>query len=123
MMNRLKTGVLIVLVLLGTSAGVAKILKVPEELAFFQAVGLGELIVLLFGTVQLVGAILLIFRRTRLAGALVSAVTYLGSAIMIFVSGAIGFGTISLLPILMSGWIGWDSAKGDPCGDEDRLVS
>ena len=122
-MNKLKAAVLIVLVLLGTSAGVAKILKVPEELAFFQTVGLGESIVLLFGIVQLIGAILLVFRRTRLAGALVSAGTYLASAIMIFASGAIGFGTISLLPILMSGWITWDSAKGESCGDKDLTVS
>jgi len=121
-MNKLKAAVLIVLILLGISAGVAKILKMPEELAFFQAVGLGESIVLLFGIVQLVGGILLIFRRTRFAGALVSTSTYLASAIMIFVSGAISFGAISMLPVFMSGWIAWDSSKGDSHEDENRTV-
>lgn len=110
-MNKLKLTVLLILILLGTSAGIVKIIKMPQELEFFQAAGLGELSLVLFGIAQLIGGVLLIFRRSRLVGAILSAVAFLTSAIMILVTGAFGFGVIALLPAIMSGWIIWDNAK------------
>jgi hypothetical protein len=32
-------------------------------------------------------------------------------AIKVFVTGALGFGTVSLLPALISGWVIWDTAR------------
>lgn len=110
-MNKLKFAILSILILLGAAAGLVKIIRMPQELEFFQAVGLSELSLVLFGVAQLSGGVLLIFRRSRLAGAVISAIMFLASAIMVCVTGALGFGAISLLPALMSGWIFWDTAR------------
>jgi hypothetical protein len=104
-MNKLKLAALLILILLGTSAGIVKIIKMPQELEFFQAIGLSEMSLVLFGAAQLIGGVLLVFQRSRLIGALMSAVTFSASAVMVFSTGAFGFGAVSLLPVLMSGWI------------------
>jgi len=108
-MNKLKVTILVLLVLLGASAGVAKVMRMPQELTFFHALGLGESALVLFGVAQIVGSALLIFGRTRLPGAIVLAASFMASAMMIFVTGAVGFGLFSLLPVAMSGWLIWDS--------------
>jgi hypothetical protein len=105
--------VLVILIFLGASAGIVKIMKMPQELDFFQAVGLNEFFLVVFGFVQLLGGVLLIFRRSRLLGALISTATFLASAAMLLATGAFGFGAISLLPAIMSGWIMWDNLQDD----------
>ncbi len=110
-MNKLKFAILSILILLGVAAGFVKIIRMPQELDFFQAVGLSEWSLVLFGVAQLCGGVLLIFRRSRLAGAVISAIMFLASAIMVFITGELGFGAVSMLPALMSGWIFWDTAR------------
>lgn len=110
-MNKVKSAALLILVLLGASAGAVKIIKMPQELEFFESVGMNELSLVFFGIAQLSGSVLLIFRRSRLLGLLVSALAFLASAIMIFSTGALGFGALSLLPALMSGWLVWDNMR------------
>ena len=110
-MNKLKFAILSILIFLGAAAGLVKIIRMPQELEFFQAVGLSELSLVLFGVAQFCGGVLLIFRRSRLAGAAISAIMFLASAIMVFITGELGFGAISLLPALMSGWVIWDTAR------------
>ena len=100
-MKQLKIIVVVLLALLGAAAGVAKMLQTPQELAFFQQLGLGGMVVVGFGLVQLAGAVLLVPSRTRLAGALVSDLTFTLSAVMIFMSGAIGFGVVALVPVVL----------------------
>ena len=110
-MKKLKFAILSILILLGIAAGFVKIIRMPQELDFFQAVGLSELSLVLFGVAQFCGGVLLVFRRSRLAGAAISAIVFLASAIMVFITGAYGFGAVSLLPAMMSGWIFWDTAR------------
>ena len=110
-MHRLRIAVLLILILLGVAAGVVKIMKMPQELEFFQAVGLSEMSLVLFGAAQVCGAVLLVFRRGRLGGAAVSTIMFSASAIMVFITGALGFGAVSLLPALISAWVIWDTAR------------
>jgi hypothetical protein len=42
-MNKLKFAIRSILILLGAAAGLVKIIRMPQELEFFQAVGLSEL--------------------------------------------------------------------------------
>lgn len=104
-------GILFILILLGVTAGLAKIMKMPQELEFFRAVGLSELSLVLFGAAQVCGAVLLVFRRSRLGGAVISTIMFSASAIMVFITGALGFGAVSLLPALISAWVIWDTAR------------
>ncbi|MDH3275383.1 MAG: hypothetical protein OEM64_01020 [Gammaproteobacteria bacterium] len=110
-MHRLRFAVLLILILLGVAAGLAKIMKMPQELEFFRAVGLAELSLVLFGAAQVCGAVLLVFRRSRLGGAVISMIMFSASAIMVFITGALGFGAVSLLPALLSAWIIWNTAR------------
>lgn len=93
---------LVLVVLLSITAAVPKLLRVPQEVTFFESVGLAGSAVLMFGFVQLAGGILLVFSRARLWGAGVVAVTFLASAIMVFLSGNTAFGLVSILPVLMA---------------------
>lgn len=101
-MKIIKIVILILLVGLGVSAGLAKIMLIPEEMVFFKAVGFSEIILVLFGIVQLIGSILLIPKKTRKVGAYIIIATFLMSTILIFISGKIAFGLFSTLPILLT---------------------
>lgn len=91
--------------LLSIAAGLAKVMLVPQELAFLQGFGLNEILVRVFGAVQLCGGVLLLPKKTRLIGAVLVAAGLLTSAVLIFVNGDIIFGEISLVPVLLTGVI------------------
>lgn len=110
-MKILKRVVLVVLILLGITAGAAKIMQMPQEMEFFQDAGFSETQIILFSVAQLAAGILLVFQKMRMSGAIIMAVTLGISTVLIFVSGKIAFGFFSVLPILMAGIIIKDSAK------------
>lgn len=93
---------LVLLTLLSIYSGIAKISLLPNEMEFFQGAGFTENILILYGAAQLLGGLLLIFRKTRLEGAIVMIATFAISTVIIFKAGNIGFGFISILPILMA---------------------
>jgi hypothetical protein len=93
---------LVVLVLLSLSSGVTKILLMPQEVEFFGGGGFSSTWIVVYGAAQLVGGILLILAKTRLWGGAVMVFTFGVSTILIFLSGKIGFGLFSLLPVVMS---------------------
>jgi hypothetical protein len=111
-MNRLKTLIWILLALLGVAAGVAKMLQAPQEMAFFHdQLGFNAEAIMAFGLLQLVAGIMLVFTKTRLVGAALLGVTLLLSSIVIFMAGQIGFGVVSLLPVLMADLVVWFEIK------------
>lgn len=87
---------------LSAAAGIPKILQMPQELEFLQFIGFSEIAVSLLGIFQLAGGVLLLFRKTRLSGAILATAALLISSIAIFFSGNIPFGVISLLPVAIS---------------------
>ena len=100
-MKIFQTVILVLLILLSFSAGIAKVLQVPDDVKFFQNAGLNLNLLMLLGVFQLASGILLIFQKTRIWGAIVLAVTLLISTIVIFINGQMLFGIISLLPIIL----------------------
>jgi len=97
------------LVLLGGAAGFAKVTQAPPEMAFFAGLGLGAMMVVVFGVVQIAGALSLIFKKTRFIGAILLDVTFSLSIVMILMTGQIGFALISVVPVLMAGWVIYDT--------------
>lgn len=88
---------------LALSSGIAKILQLDREMQFFaETMGMSELTIVVLGSVQLLAGILLMLRTTRLAGAAILLVTFVGSTALIFMSGEISFGLLSLLAIAMA---------------------
>lgn len=101
-MKLFKAIILTVLVLMSLAAGAAKLFQMPQEVQFFQAFGLGTVSLVIMGAIQVTGGVLAAFSRTRLAGSILMAVTFLVSAIMIFSSGQTVFAIVSLLPVLLA---------------------
>ena len=90
-MQRLKLTNLVLLVILAIASAMAKILKLPDELLFFQQAGFNELSLVSFGVIQLVSGLAMTFNKFRASTAIVLALTFLVSTIMIFMAGKIGF--------------------------------
>jgi hypothetical protein len=101
MMKIFRIALIAVIAILGLSAGTAKVLLLPAELEFFSKAGLGETMLSLLGIIQLLGAILFVFLKTRKAGAYILALTFLLSSMVIFGVGDMVFGLLSLLPIAL----------------------
>jgi uncharacterized membrane protein YphA (DoxX/SURF4 family) len=87
---------------LSAAAGLPKVGRIPQEVQFFAESGLGTVALVVFGALQLVGGAMMISRRSRPYGAVVAAVMFLGSALMLLLRGQVGFGLISLLPVVMA---------------------
>lgn len=88
--------------LLSVAAGIPKIMQMPQELGFLSSIGLSGVGVSVLGVVQLLGGIMLLWSRTRLAGAVLAGLALLVSSIAIFGSGDPTFGLISLLPFIVA---------------------
>ena len=101
-MNILRKINLVLVTVLGIAAGIPKIMRMPNEVEFFETAGLGADLVVVFGLLQLAGGLLLVSQKTRIWGASVVAVMFLGSAVMLLVTGEIAFGFVSVLPGLMA---------------------
>ena len=87
---------------LSLAAAIPKLARLPSEVEFFSSVGLGKGALVMFGALQLAGGVLLVFRRTRLWGSAIAALAFVGSAAMLFSTGQILFGAVSLLPACMA---------------------
>lgn len=111
-MQKLKTLNWILLALLGVAAGVSKIMQIPQEMAFFQGeMGYSSELIVAFGAFQLLGGLLIVFKKTRLAGALLLGLTLFLSCIVVFMSGKVLFGLVSAIPVIMADIAAWLELK------------
>lgn len=97
--------ILVVLVFLAVSSGLAKILLVPRDVEFFGQYGFSEPILVAYGLLQVAGAALLAIPNTRIIGAILVALTFLLSAIVLFVSGNIPVALVTLVFTALLGFI------------------
>ncbi len=104
-MKLFQTIVLIVLILLSLSAGAVKIMEMPQEVAFFAQAGLSATSLMILGVVQIAGGSLAIFQKTRRPGVTLVGAGFLVSSIVIFMTGNIGFGVFSLLPVILAAYL------------------
>ena len=110
-MKILQTILLVVLALMSAAAGAAKVFQAPQETAFFESAGLAAFWLLPLGVLQIAGALAAIPHQTRRIGMALVAAGFLVSAIIIFMTGNLGFGLISLLPVLLAAAIGVYAGK------------
>ena len=92
-----------IVALLSIAAGLAKIMQNPQEMAFLQSVGLSTAVIIVFGTVQVLGGVLLVPPRTRMFGAVLVTFAFFVSVVLIFLSGNVQFALVSLLPVILGG--------------------
>lgn len=95
--------ILVILILLAVSSGITKILLMQQDVEFFGKYGFSNPILVTFGLIQLIGGLLLVFSRTRFVGAVVVAITFLVSLVVILMEGNIPVGIATVIATLLLG--------------------
>ena len=103
-MTYLKFAVFFILAALGLAAGAAKMMQMPQEVAFFAASGLSTAPLVVFGAAQLIGGIFMIFRSYRFWGALILALTFAFSTAMLYRHGTAAMTLVSALSVVVALW-------------------
>jgi hypothetical protein len=96
---------LAVLVLLAISSGLTKILLMPQDVEFFGRYGFSNPMLIAYGLVQFIGGALLAVPKSRVIGALLVAVTFLISAVVLLLSGNIPIALLTLVFTALLGFI------------------
>lgn len=106
----MKIAVTIVAVLTGLlslAAGGAKIALVPQEVVFLSQFGFVKENTVAFGIVQVVGGLLMLAPKTRFFGALVAGAGFALSVALLLAAGNAAFAGVSLVPVLLSGFVAY----------------
>ncbi len=103
--------VLAILVFLAISAGITKILLLQQDVEFFGKYGFSNPILIAYGVIQLIGGVLLVLPKTRIMGAVLIAITFLISAVVLVMDGNIPVAIITVICILFLGVVAKSSPK------------
>lgn len=104
-MKLFRTIILVILIAMSLAAGAAKVFQMPQEVQFFAQAGLSVPLLMGLGALQIVGGALSAFPKFRIPGALLMGAGFLVSAIIILITGNLGFAAMSLLPVFFAGFI------------------
>ena len=97
------TLVLVLLTLLSILSGVTKIALMPEDVEFFGRYGFSNPVLIAFGATQLIGGVLMPFRKTRFVGAAIVAITFLVSLVLLLVDGNMPVSILTAVATLLLG--------------------
>jgi hypothetical protein len=107
------TIVLVILTFLAISSGTAKVLLMARDVEFFSQYGFSNMILMLYGAVQLIGGFLLPFGKTRFVGAAIVASTFLVSLVVLTMDGNMLFSIVTMAVILLLGTVMMQSWRTD----------
>jgi uncharacterized membrane protein YphA (DoxX/SURF4 family) len=97
--------ILLVLVLLAISFGITKIVLMPQDVEFFGSYGFTKPILIAYGITQLIGGIMLAVPISRIIGAIIVAATFINSAVVLVIAGKYAVTFITLICVLLLGFI------------------
>ena len=106
--------IIAIVALLSIAAGLAKVMQTQQEMEFLQSFGLSSALIVAFGLVQISGGVLLVPGKTRILGAVLAALAFVVSTVLIFVGGNLVFGLVSMLPIALACVIIYQTARTTP---------
>ena len=115
-MKIVSTIVLLLLMFLAISAGVAKLGLMQQDVDFFGKYGFSNPMLIAFGVAQLIGGIFLAFRKTRFWGAAIVAVTFLISLVLLLIEGNVAVSIVTLVAIVLLGVVmkqSWHAASSE----------
>lgn len=101
-MKIVRTVLLVLLILLSIATGMVKVFGFEEDIEIFANMGFSFTATVIFGIIQVIGGILLIFPQTRKYGAWVMIVTFIIATTALFFSAITGFGVVSILFIMLA---------------------
>jgi len=100
-MKAVSTIILLVLIFLAVSSGVTKVTLMQQDVEFFGKYGFSNPNLIVFGLVQIIGGVLLVFKKTRFVGAAVVATTFLISLAMLLMDGNIPVSIATVIATLL----------------------
>jgi len=104
-MNILFKVILGILVFLAVSSGVTKIMLMPQDVVFFGKYGFTHVILMAYGATQFIGGIMMIIRKTRFLGAVIVAITFLISAVVLVMEENILFTIVTFVAVALLGLV------------------
>ena len=107
------TIVLAILTFLAISSGTAKVLLMARDVEFFSQFGFSNMMLMLYGAVQLIGGFLLPFSKTRFVGASIVASTFIVSLVVLTMDGNMLFSIVTMAIILLLGMVMMQSWKDE----------
>jgi len=99
------TLIVVVLIFLAVFSGIAKIVLFHEDVEFFSRYGFSSSMLMAFGAAQVLGGVLLPFRKTRFLGAAVVAVTFLVSFVLLLMDGKVSMSIVAAVATLLLGLV------------------
>ena len=107
------TIILVILTFLAVSSGITKVLLMQREVDFFGQYGFSNMLLFIYGTVQLIGGFSLLFSKTRFVGAAIVAITFLISLVVLLKDGNIPVSMVTVVMTLLLGVVmkrSWETA-------------
>ena len=108
------TIILVILTFLAISAGITKVMLMQRDVDFFGRYGFSDLILVVYGTAQLIGGVLIPFNKTRFVGAAIVAITFLVSLVVLLMDGNIPVSIVTIIMMLLLGVVMKQSWKTAP---------
>lgn len=102
-MKIVTTIILLVLILLAVSSGATKVALMQQDVEFFGKYGFTNPILIAYGLVQLIGGVLMVFKKTRFVGAAIVAITFLISLAVLLLEGNLPVSIVTIVATLMLG--------------------
>lgn len=102
-MKIVSTIILVVLILLAVSSGITKVALMQQDVDFFGKYGFSNPILIAYGLVQVIGGVLMAFRRTRFVGAATVAITFLISLVVLLMEGDLPVSIVTVVATLLLG--------------------
>jgi hypothetical protein len=85
------------LVFLAVSSGLTKVTLMPQDVEFFGAYGFTDPILIAYGATQITGGVLMIMPKWRIYGAILVAITFLISLVVLLMAGNVMMAGITFL--------------------------
>lgn len=95
--------ILIILVFLAISSGITKVMLLPQDVEFFGRYGFTNPVLISYGAVQIIGGVLLAIPKTRFVGAVIVAITFLISLVVLIIDGNILFSIFTVVAMTLLG--------------------
>ena len=108
--------VLVLLIFLSILSGVTKVALMPEDVDFFGRYGFSDPMLIAFGATQLIGGILMPFRKARFLGAAIVAITFLVSLVLLLMDGNMPVSIITVVATFLLGVVmkqSWSAAPSE----------
>jgi hypothetical protein len=115
-MKTVSTIILVVLILLAVSSGITKVALMQQDVEFFGKYGFSNPVLIAYGLVQLVGGVLMVFKKTRFFGATIVALTFLISLAVLLMEGNLPVSIATIAATLLLGVImkqSWRTATSE----------